>query len=46
MLVSHLKLPIWYPVKQRLFEKIRRKYDSNQELAHQDLEGNSPHGTL
>ncbi|KAF6338947.1 adipogenesis down-regulated 3 [Rhinolophus ferrumequinum] len=29
-----------------LFEKIRRKYDSNQELAHQDLEGNSPHGTL
>uniref|UniRef100_A0A671EVL2 Uncharacterized protein n=1 Tax=Rhinolophus ferrumequinum TaxID=59479 RepID=A0A671EVL2_RHIFE len=25
MLVSHLKLPIWYPVRQRLFEKIRRK---------------------
>lgn len=45
MLVSHLKLSIWYPIKRRLFEKIRRKYyDSNQELAHQDLEGNSPHG--
>uniref|UniRef100_A0ABI7ZU07 BAALC binder of MAP3K1 and KLF4 n=1 Tax=Felis catus TaxID=9685 RepID=A0ABI7ZU07_FELCA len=25
MLVSHLKLSIWYPIKQRLYEKIRRK---------------------
>uniref|UniRef100_A0A8C8YCY5 Uncharacterized protein n=1 Tax=Panthera leo TaxID=9689 RepID=A0A8C8YCY5_PANLE len=26
MLVYRLKLSIWYPIKQRLYEKIRRKY--------------------
>uniref|UniRef100_A0A5F5PGY0 Uncharacterized protein n=2 Tax=Equus TaxID=9789 RepID=A0A5F5PGY0_HORSE len=25
MLVSHLKLSVWHPVKQRLCKKIRRK---------------------
>lgn len=39
MLVSHLKLSTWYPIQQRQFKKIRRKYhDNNQERVHQDLE--------